>query len=183
MRKVQLGILMGALIWIGCGGDTHAPDVQITNPINGSLVSGTVDVNINATDNEGVERIELYINDVLAVTLTSSPYSYSWNTESLADSSSHDIYAKAYDVAENEGVSTTITVTVYNNPSGLSIYLWIFDSIDEFYDSDVGDSVNCGFGIEQALNANGYVCTKGTTLPSDLDPYDIMFVTLGWFRC
>jgi hypothetical protein len=45
-------------------------------------------------------------------------------TSSLIDSSYHSIYAKAYDAAENEGLSPTITVIVYNGGG------------QQFYESD-----------------------------------------------
>jgi len=48
-----------ALAWqngSGGGGDTQAPTVSITAPLNGATVVGTVSVNATASDNVGVTR-------------------------------------------------------------------------------------------------------------------------------
>jgi len=114
MKKICRVTIICAMLWISCGGDKEPPDVQITNPANNAVVSGTVNITADATDNIGVEKLEFYIDGIAVSTATSEPYSYSWTTTSLQDSSSHTIYAKAYDAAENEGISSTITVIVNN---------------------------------------------------------------------
>ncbi len=95
--------------------DTTAPTTSLTAPANGSTVSGTVNIAANATDNTGVIRVEFYVDGALRSSDTSSPYSYSWNTTEVANSS-HSLQSKAYDAAGNIGVSATVTVTV-NNPT------------------------------------------------------------------
>lgn len=183
MKKILLGLVIFALLWMGCGGvDTEAPTVNITAPINGSIVSGTVNISVGATDNEAVERVELHINDTLVTTLTSQPYLHSWVTDSLLNNSSHDIFARAYDTEENEGTSPTITVTVFNDTTGIAIFIWNYDALDVFDDPDLGATIDCTYWLEQTLLANGHTYTKSTALPASLDSYDIVFVTLGWFR-
>ena len=75
------------------------------------------------------------------------------------------------------------TVTVFNDTTGPAIFIWNYDALDVFDDPELGTSVDCAYSLEQTLLAHGYNYTKPTTLPTNLDPYDIVFVTLGWFRC
>lgn len=163
--------------------DTEPPVVSITAPENGSIVSGTVNISISATDNEAVERVEIFVDDTLSATLTGEPYSHPWITDSLDNNSSHNIFARAYDAEENEGTSSLTTVTVFNDTTGPAIFIWNYDPFDVFDDPDVGATIDCSYWLEQTLLANGHTCTKGTILPANLEPYDIVFVTLGWFRC
>jgi len=96
------------------GGDTTAPSVSVTAPANGSTVSGTVTITASASDNVGVTKVEIYVDGALRVTDTATPYTWSWDTTTFANSS-HTIMAKAYDAANNIGTSSNVTVTVNNN--------------------------------------------------------------------
>lgn len=116
MKKLLALCIVGWLFFIGCG-DKEPPEVSITQPANGDTVGGTVTINADATDNKGVTEVEFYIDNILVSTDASSPYSHSWNTSALQDNSQHNIYAKAYDKANNEGSSEVITVTVINPPN------------------------------------------------------------------
>jgi len=107
---------MCMMLWIACGGEDESeiPQVEITFPIDGSAVSGTVEITADATDDSVVVSVEFYIDDSLVSTDTLAPYAHSWSTAGLVDSSSHTIYAKAYDADDNEGISPTISVIVFN---------------------------------------------------------------------
>jgi hypothetical protein len=114
-------IYANAVAWLangstGGGGDVTAPTTSITAPTNGSTVSGTVAVNADASDNVGVTKVEFYLDGALRTTDTTSPYSWSWNTTTFANSA-HSLVTKAYDAAGNVGTSSTVTVTV-NNSTG-----------------------------------------------------------------
>jgi hypothetical protein len=67
--------------------------------------------------------------------------------------------------------------------SGFHVFVWNFDTLDVFYDSQVGASIDCSYWIEQTLGQNGHTYVTGTYLPADLSPYDVVIVTLGFFRC
>ncbi len=116
MRKIFAAVLICMVAWVACGGDEdgEAPQVEITFPIDGSVVSGTVEITADATDDSMVVNVEFYIDDSLVSTDTLEPYTHSWSTVGLVDSSSHTIYAIAYDDEDNEGTSPTISVIVYN---------------------------------------------------------------------
>jgi len=107
----------------GGSGDTQAPTTAITAPGAGATVSGTVSVTASASDNVGVTSVELYLDNVLQSTDTTSPYAWSWNS-TTATNGSHSLTSKAYDAAGNVGTSTAVTVTVSNitpPPNGIDV--------------------------------------------------------------
>jgi hypothetical protein len=67
--------------------------------------------------------------------------------------------------------------------SGYHVFVWNYDTLDVFYDAQVGDTIDCAYWIEQTLNQNGHTYVTATALPADLSLYDVVFVTLGFFRC
>ena len=93
--------------------DTTAPVVSIASPSAGAAVSGTATVSVSASDNVGVSKVELYVNNVLQATDSASPYSFSWNTAALSNGS-YSLSAKAYDAAGNVRQSAAVSVTVSN---------------------------------------------------------------------
>lgn len=112
-------IFANAVSWLangtggGGGGDTTLPTCSITSPTAGSTVSGTVTITASASDNVGVTQVEIYVDGALRTTDTTSPYTWSWNTTTFANSS-HTIMAKAYDAAGNMKQSSSVSVTVNN---------------------------------------------------------------------
>jgi chitinase len=94
--------------------DTAPPTVSVTAPANGSTISapGTVNVTASASDAaSSVTKVELYVDGALKTTLTSSPYTYAWNTSGVA-LGSHTIQAKAYDTFNNVGTTALTSVTL-----------------------------------------------------------------------
>jgi hypothetical protein len=95
---------------IAASSDTTTPVVAISQPTAGSKVpSGTVKVNVNATDNIGVNSLYLYIDGKLVSTGITGTLSYSWNTRK-ASSGAHTLSATASDAAGNKG-SASVSVT------------------------------------------------------------------------
>lgn len=92
---------------------SNSPVVTITAPAANSTVKGTVYVAATATSSVRVRRVEFYINGLLKRTDTVSPYTYSWNTTSIANGP-YSITAKAYDASGNVGQSAAVAVTVNN---------------------------------------------------------------------
>ena len=64
-----------------------------------------------------------------------------------------------------------------------NVLIWEKDALDTFYDSQVGLTIDTPYWVEQTLSALGHTYTTVATLPTNLDPYDVVFVMLGWFRC
>ena len=89
------------------------PTVAISSPADNINVSGLVSINVNASDNVGVTKVEYYVNGELKGTDTSAPYVYSWDTVSLAPGPC-TLMVKAYDAAGNVSQSSR-SVTVVND--------------------------------------------------------------------
>lgn len=85
--------------------DLISPTVNITSPINGDVVKSTVNITVTATDNVGVVSVELRINNVTLSILTTSPYTFNWNTSNIA-SGSYKITAIAKDKSNNTATHT-----------------------------------------------------------------------------
>jgi len=92
--------------------DTSPPQVSIINLKNGQVVSGTVKIQVKATDNVGVTKVKYYIDGKKVGENTKSPYEYSWDTTKY-DNGNHTIQVKAYDKAGNVG-SASMIVNVQN---------------------------------------------------------------------
>jgi thermitase len=93
--------------------DTTPPAVSITVPSGGS-VSGVVTVNVSASDDVGVTSVQLLVNGGVLATDAGSPYSFSWDSSSLAGTSA-TLTARAYDAAGNSATSAPVTVSVITN--------------------------------------------------------------------
>jgi thermitase len=98
------------LVTVRNAADTAPPTITITSPQNGSTVSGNVSVLVNAADNVGVVRVELYVDGGLTAVSASAPFTTKWNSR-RATTGAHTIQAKAYDAAGNACLSQTVTVT------------------------------------------------------------------------
>jgi hypothetical protein len=97
--------------------DTTIPVATINSPLANATVSGTINVGVTASDNVAVTKVEFYVNGALSSTVTSPPYSFTWNTKSLSNGPC-TLTAKAYDAAGNVGQSSVVTVKVGNTKSG-----------------------------------------------------------------
>ena len=93
--------------------DTEAPSITINNPTEGTLISGSTQVTVSASDNTGVVKVEFLIDDALVATDTTAPYMYTWDSSSQANGSSVELQARAFDDAGNIG-SAIVSVSVDN---------------------------------------------------------------------
>lgn len=82
---------------------TTNPEVSITNYQGGETVHSIITLEIEATDTEGVEKVEVYVNGDLAETLTSQPYAFEINTFSYEDGPLQ-IKVEAHDAYGNKGM-------------------------------------------------------------------------------
>jgi thermitase len=94
--------------------DTQPPSVAIALPTNGGNVSGLVAVDVTATDNVGVARVELLANGTLKATDTTAPFGMTLDSTAYVDGPL-SLQARAYDAAGNSASSSTVTVTVAND--------------------------------------------------------------------
>lgn len=93
--------------------DTTPPLASTSSPSTGAIVTGVISVAVSASDNVGVNRVDLYIDGSRYGSDTSAPYSFYWDTTQTANGS-HTLAAVAVDAAGNVGNSPTISVTVNN---------------------------------------------------------------------
>jgi hypothetical protein len=92
--------------------DTTAPTVSLTAPAYGATVKGLVAVNVSASDNVGVSKVNLLVNGVQLASDITSPYGFSWDSAKVPDGSA-TLIAYAYDAAGNSA-SSSISVKVAN---------------------------------------------------------------------
>jgi len=64
-----------------------------------------------------------------------------------------------------------------------NVCVWNYDPLDQFYDPEAGDTIDCAYWLERELVELGHTVTVDTTLPSNLDGYDAVFCLMGWYRC
>lgn len=100
--------------------ETSPPVVSVTSPSNGSTVSGTVSINVRATDDVEIAGVRLELDGtdlgLPAPTGAEGAYSLSWNTTTTANGS-HVLRAVANDRAGNLAIVST-PVTVENTGGG-----------------------------------------------------------------
>ena len=94
--------------------DNITPSGQIQNPVAGQTVSGTITIEISATDNIGVEYINLSIDGIPRDTLTTFPYTYEWDTTSETDDEDHVISIIVSDSSDNISYVPPVSVFVNN---------------------------------------------------------------------
>jgi len=98
----------------------NPPSVSLVNPADDSTVSGSVTIQVDATDAEdaaGTLTVEVAIDggawQATTYNSASGYYELDWDTTAVADGS-HTIDARATDSAANTGYASQVTVTVDN---------------------------------------------------------------------
>ena len=126
VKKIPLFLLL--LFW-SCEDeaepDTVPPTVTIISPNDGSTVSESVTITCISTDNEGVEKVELWVNGVSTViTYESELYSLFWNIISDDDSSytiiKSEPYSLFWDVSSYNDGTYTIIVRSYDTSANIT---------------------------------------------------------------
>lgn len=104
------------------GTDITPPNISFMAPANNAVVSGTIAVSVNATDNIGVTKVEFYKDaDVLPfAALAAAPYATTLDTTTLG-AGAHALKAKAYDTAGNIGQPVPVPITVDNSPPTVTL--------------------------------------------------------------
>jgi hypothetical protein len=97
--------------------ESQPPTVTIKTPAAGATVSGVVPVQVTATDDTGVTRVELYVDNVLRAVETATSYTWNFDTTEISNGT-HTLTVIAYDPAQNIG-QASLTFTTQNNLSPL----------------------------------------------------------------
>lgn len=109
------GNATSAMITVAVSNDVIPPTITLTSP-NGGLINGVININANASDNIGVVGVQFLLNGTnLGSEDISSPYSFSWNTNAVADGQ-YTLAAKARDASGNVTTTSNLNVTVHNLP-------------------------------------------------------------------
>ena len=92
-------------------GCATVPVVALTNPVEGAnyTAPATITLGANASDPDGIARVEFYQGSTLIGTSTSAPFGGTWST---VQPGSYTLTAKAFDTREIATVSTPVHVTV-----------------------------------------------------------------------
>jgi hypothetical protein len=126
-RYISLLLFIGLAFW-SCEEepepDTTPPTVSIQSPITNQSINEIVTIVVETNDNEGISKVEFYIDDSLFFTDLESPYQYDWNTTQYEDNSEHIVKVVSYDNSDNSTTSQPIMLTVDNStsyPNGVNV--------------------------------------------------------------
>ncbi|NPV60693.1 MAG: hypothetical protein HPY75_13680 [Actinobacteria bacterium] len=81
------------------GHDFTPPSCSIVNVANGVVVAGTVGVEVEASDERGVEQVEFRVDGELKFTDRTAPYRWDWDTREYPDGARYLLEARAYDTS------------------------------------------------------------------------------------
>lgn len=144
--------------------DTTAPTATLgTVP---ATLTGTVTLTATASDDVGVAIVRFRVNGTVVGSDTSAPYSFDWNTTTVADGAV-TIVAEAQDGAGNVGTSAAANATVANGPAPFTyseIQSQIFDARCIFCHS--GPGAPAGLSLAAAVSYGNLVNVASTEVPS-----------------
>lgn len=95
--------------------DNTPPVTQITNPGNGSLLSGNVTITVSANDNVAVSAVHIAVDGINVATDDTAPYTATIDTTVYANGA-HTITAYSEDTSNNIGNAMPVNVTINNAP-------------------------------------------------------------------
>ncbi|MBS4028661.1 MAG: hypothetical protein KGZ58_08485, partial [Ignavibacteriales bacterium] len=161
-------ILTIAFFFCGCKKETTTetkpptkPVVKILSPKNNDAILDSTIIEVSATDDKGIVKVEIYIDNTLDSNrvFVVSPYRWAWNTQELQDSSVHTIYAKAYDGDGNVSSTQVLTVTTYwGLPTNLSAF-FSSETTAVLTWEDIC-RIETGFEIEKRINDSTFKKVK-----------------------
>lgn len=152
--------------------DGQAPAAGVLSPAGGSTVSGTVAVDVAATDNVGVARVDLIVNGKVVASDSVSPYQFAWSSTGVANGSA-TLAARAYDTAGNVGASSSVGITVANGVVADTIAPTV-----AFTTPGNGATVAAG-AVTVAAQAGDNAGTSGLTQTLAIDGKTVSTVTGG----
>jgi len=112
--------------------DIQKPTVKITTPSNDTTFTGKIPITVEAKDNIGVVRVEIFAQKIspatstLLVSLTGPPYSYIWDASKF--DGDYLLLAKAYDAAGNFSTSSGVMLKVIKDTIPPAVALERFNS-------------------------------------------------------
>lgn len=110
-RDLAGNVSSSAPVTVTASNDLSVPVVTLTSPAEGSRLTRYVELAADATDPEGVIRVEFYSGERLIGSDTSAPFSCTCDTGITATSRT-TLTARAHDASGNVGISAPVVVTV-----------------------------------------------------------------------
>lgn len=93
--------------------DDVPPRVEIVYPLAVTEVAGEVLIRALATDNEGIQKVVLYVDGLPQLSEDyEEPFEVFWNTWNYPDLSEHAITVRAYDHSENMADSDPLILKI-----------------------------------------------------------------------
>src|SRR6266540_3527182 len=93
--------------------DTTPPTGALSSPLEGASVAGSVPLAASAADQVGVWKVDFKVDGITKATVSSPPYSSSWNSTQVSNGS-HSLTAQISDYAGNS-ISSSVGVNVQNS--------------------------------------------------------------------
>lgn len=103
--------------------DSAAPSVAVTAPGDGADVSGVVSLEVSASDDVAVSRVEYTVDGVVVAGASEVPFAAAWDTATTV-AGPHVLRAAAYDASGNHALSAPVTFTVGGNQVGCDSQGW-----------------------------------------------------------
>jgi Bacterial Ig domain len=101
--------------------DSSKPSTAITSPASDASLSSTTPIQVDATDDKGVTRVEVFVRTRGATvqglsvgTAVSKPYVVNWDTTGVPNNADLELVAVAEDAAGNRGESAPLRVRTSN---------------------------------------------------------------------
>ena len=130
-RIKPLLLFIGLVIWscatpppVATQTPIISPTVSILSPVNNQTINEIVTVVVETKDNDGIDKVEFYIDDSLVFTDLESFYEYQWNTIQYEDDSKHTVKVISYDLSGNSTISEPNVYVIDNStshPQGVNI--------------------------------------------------------------
>jgi hypothetical protein len=151
-----------------------APTAAITSHRTGDIIYGVDTIVVAATDDRGVKRVEMYVNNQLAATDSSAPWQFIWNTE-LWNDGNYSLQAKAYDEPGHVTASTVVTVTIRNAAPTASITSPVSNEICSGTDTIFVSAEGANTLTKVELYMNGSLAATDNAAP-----WRFIWNTLSW---
>ena len=95
--------------------DIDPPEITITYPADGAILTEPITIRADATDNDAVKQVIFLVDDEIIGQKTEIPYEQYWDNTTYADGEIHTILAKAIDNSDNIGLSNLVSIIVTEN--------------------------------------------------------------------
>ena len=130
-RIKPLLLFIGLVIWscatpppVATQTPVISPTVSILSPVNNQTINEIGTIVVETKDNDGIDKVEFYIDDSLVFTDLESFYEYQWNTIQYEDDSKHTVKVISYDLSGNSTISEPNVYVIDNStshPQGVKI--------------------------------------------------------------